>query len=1186
MHARFEVSVDREVALSRRMETKGGADVIPYFEAEIWPRHQEYLRAAVERTPLVTFLDLTSGTPEEALRQLLATPQLRLLLAAAAGRPGGPGGGVPAPCEAGCGRPSAWGYAHCCRTCKLTSTASHGPRCERRAAGSEGWRPQGGAGAPAQPPSGEVELKREAARLPQAKFEAAQKAQKAADLKAKVSGQGAKSSLEELKVVAEAADKVSLMPDGAKRKKKPRPVRGASGAADSDARAGAQPAAAGDDDARSRSNRGASSDGEEDFMDSDGWEEQIKGLIHGELQAKFSIFQNEVTELVTASASKAASSAVDPVMAAIKGVEAAVQQVPQTCKSQLEAQLRPELDATQRRLQLQIDTIQSQVRDIDTRTETLATDMEQLKSLVDELRKELAVANRPPPPPKPTPGFNRAVGGTILKVVAPAFAKKCDFQSSVDKWLKGASIDGFTILGDEQGKLFTIQFNGAVGTAGKKVAAALSALRLPGKGQWMRFPIPAASGGSTQLHIGPDKNPFQVKMEITGRVLKTWLVGSHSEGWFNWFTPRRFKLGWIPFNIEQLSNNLQFSNKVRFMGKDALSDQQPILVALDFGQAFPSLSQQYLFTVLKRLLQRAAYSALLPDMMRPFLSIKYNTDSPLVVTSVKRWSKWFPSLVDDLTQMDWKCLQDKMATYPTAWASALLRGLCGGWLTTCAFVLVGWLLISGRRKAAAAFARVVSALGHSLVLQEVSFSLRASLVTLSLWPFGSAEVAIVQNVTAIGFLPVLQEGLAHLRQLDWCPDVTRVPPEERENFQLVRRAFFPGPAKAAAPELLLPPHLHERALLGAASAAASAHLPGEDIESIDADGYPTPTDEDIESMVETPTATAAPVPGESPPLGHENETMDAGEFSHHFGPILTDEEFEAQVQLILRRSRESLWRDQDALSPGQIEVAIQYLDENYQLSAEQRELVIWMLHNPGSRLEGDAVDDPALPVLGTEAMFLDDGVVGVDELMMAQAEAESMEVPDVDACSMHDVEVEVGEADEDQDAFNLLMAAQYNMARSLSLLLSALDLILLVIFHLGKIFLTARPSLPPRRPESTTAKYKLGNLMPRLDPKNTKLSTGAPLAGAGPRGGRGPAAMGSNCLVSTSIGSQRQGQKYTCQQTDAWRVPGEFEAAEAESGKREVARVVVLLNWLQAVPPELPEPTEQPGWEIMLVGGQ
>eukprot|EP00959_Pyramimonas_sp_CCMP1952_P022920 481482-Pyramimonas_sp.AAC.1 len=64
---------------------------------------------------------------------------------------------------------------------------------------------------------------------------------------------------------------------------------------------------------------------------------------------------------------------------------------------------------------------------------------------------------------------------------------------------------------------------------------------------------------------------------------------------------------------------------------------------------------------------------------------------------------------------------------------------------TCAFVLRSWLLISGRRKAATAFARVVSALGHSLVLREVPPSLRASLVALSLWPFGSAEVAIAQN---------------------------------------------------------------------------------------------------------------------------------------------------------------------------------------------------------------------------------------------------------------------------------------------------------------------------------------------------------------------------------------------------------------------------------------------------------
>eukprot|EP00959_Pyramimonas_sp_CCMP1952_P148349 3103810-Pyramimonas_sp.AAC.1 len=52
------------------------------------------------------------------------------------------------------------------------------------------------------------------------------------------------------------------------------------------------------------------------------------------------------------------------------------------------------------------------------------------------------------------------------------------------------------------------------------------------------------------------------------------------------------------------------------------------------------------FPEARHAVQRAAYVALLQDLMRPFLTIKYNTDSPLVVTIAKRWSKWFPSLVD------------------------------------------------------------------------------------------------------------------------------------------------------------------------------------------------------------------------------------------------------------------------------------------------------------------------------------------------------------------------------------------------------------------------------------------------------------------------------------------------------------------------------------------------------------
>eukprot|EP00959_Pyramimonas_sp_CCMP1952_P083324 1741694-Pyramimonas_sp.AAC.1 len=60
-----------------------------------------------------------------------------------------------------------------------------------------------------------------------------------------------------------------------------------------------------------------------------------------------------------------------------------------------------------------------------------------------------------------------------------------DVVLSVGKWLHDAELDNYTVVGDAQDKLFTIQFNGAAGTAGKKVAQALAALRLPGEGQWM-----------------------------------------------------------------------------------------------------------------------------------------------------------------------------------------------------------------------------------------------------------------------------------------------------------------------------------------------------------------------------------------------------------------------------------------------------------------------------------------------------------------------------------------------------------------------------------------------------------------------------------------------------------------------------------------------------------------------------
>eukprot|EP00959_Pyramimonas_sp_CCMP1952_P335993 7035396-Pyramimonas_sp.AAC.1 len=69
-------------------------------------------------------------------------------------------------------------------------------------------------------------------------------------------------------------------------------------------------------------------------------------------------------------------------------------------------------------------------------------------------------------------------------------------------------------------------------------------------------------------------------------------------------------------------------------------------------------------------------------MMLPNLSNAKGSDSPLIDTTIKRWSKWFPQKAAELAGIDWRVLKDQLLTYPTAWAPTPLRGLRGGLLTT------------------------------------------------------------------------------------------------------------------------------------------------------------------------------------------------------------------------------------------------------------------------------------------------------------------------------------------------------------------------------------------------------------------------------------------------------------------------------------------------------------------------
>eukprot|EP00959_Pyramimonas_sp_CCMP1952_P217378 4546324-Pyramimonas_sp.AAC.1 len=60
----------------------------------------------------------------------------------------------------------------------------------------------------------------------------------------------------------------------------------------------------------------------------------------------------------------------------------------------MEAQLRSELNDLEQRIQRQLDTVAAKIDDVDARTETLARQFADMQSSLEEMRKELAMANK------------------------------------------------------------------------------------------------------------------------------------------------------------------------------------------------------------------------------------------------------------------------------------------------------------------------------------------------------------------------------------------------------------------------------------------------------------------------------------------------------------------------------------------------------------------------------------------------------------------------------------------------------------------------------------------------------------------------------------------------------------------------------------------------------------------------
>eukprot|EP00959_Pyramimonas_sp_CCMP1952_P128625 2689831-Pyramimonas_sp.AAC.1 len=118
---------------------------------------------------------------------------------------------------------------------------------------------------------------------------------------------------------------------------------------------------------------------------------------------------------------------------------------------------------------------------------------------------------------------------------------------------------------------------------------------------------------------------------------------------------------------------------------------------------------------------------------------------------------------------------------------------------------------------------------------------------------------------------------------------------EKVDLLRMRQVFPSGPPMSFNPLSRLLPHLVPEE--GDCNDSDAPFPPGEDNRSVDSVGYPEPTILGMEHMEATAVAS-----GVGTPDGDDAE-MAADEYSHHLGPILTDEESEAQVQAAARRSR-------------------------------------------------------------------------------------------------------------------------------------------------------------------------------------------------------------------------------------------------------------------------------------------
>ncbi|CAK0833050.1 unnamed protein product, partial [Prorocentrum cordatum] len=210
-------------------------------------------------------------------------------------------------------------------------------------------------------------------------------------------------------------------------------------------------------------------------------------------------------------------------------------ELPRKLDKYIQVTLNPRLDELRREFTTKSDTLSAIVQSVDTKVEAHTKDIQELEDTVKQLQAELAVANqRPSKPVVFSFAFEREVDYSIIKINAGKLVSKAKVQEALQPWLEvdaGFAADWWSIeCRDVLSRVFTVRVAGGEGLTARRVAKALSMLRVDG--HWRQFEIEAHSGeGATKLHVSADKNPRTIKPEIMGRKVKglltTFLGNSH-----------------------------------------------------------------------------------------------------------------------------------------------------------------------------------------------------------------------------------------------------------------------------------------------------------------------------------------------------------------------------------------------------------------------------------------------------------------------------------------------------------------------------------------------------------------------------------------------------------------------------------------------------------------------------------